>query len=71
MAKTVEIIEEYFNLKKLEYPNTTASINSGYIAGYIKKASTNSPLNSSTKALWIPQPRHSTPRYFLFKQGSI
>lgn len=42
-----------------------------YIAGNIWNASANSPLKIKTKALWVPHPRQSMPKSFLFMQGII
>ncbi len=41
------------------------------MAGNIKKAALNSPLNNRTRALCVPHPKHSMPRNFFDKQGSI
>lgn len=43
----------------------------GYIAGYMKKASINSPLTNKEMDRCKPQPIHSNPKYFLLRQGSM
>lgn len=43
----------------------------GYMAGYILKASTNSPLNKNNRDRCNPHPGQSTPRNCFVKQGSM
>ena len=43
----------------------------GYMAGYILKAATNSPLNKNNKDLCKPHPGQSIPKNCFVKQGSI
>ena len=42
-----------------------------YIAGYILKAPIKSPCIISPTERCMPQPKHSIPNSFLFKQGSM
>ena len=45
--------------------------NTNIRGGYWWKLSSKSPLISATKDLCMPQPGHSIPKYFLYKQGNI
>jgi len=39
------------------------------MAGNRKKASVKFPFKIRSKARWVPHPRHSTPKSFLFRHG--
>ncbi len=71
MASILIILLAYLNLKK-KFKNITKKRGiSVYIAGYIKKASANWPFKTKKNERCKPQPIHSKPNSFLFKQGSI
>lgn len=40
------------------------------MAGYILKANIKSPLKNKSVARWMPQPKHSTPKSCLLRQGN-
>jgi hypothetical protein len=52
-------------------PTNKSRLSNGYTAGYITNAATNSPFKRKAKERCKPQPKHSTPKNFLFKQGSM
>lgn len=68
--KTLVMTLEYFNLSVFPNNKKENKIIIGYRAGYILKASTNSPLNSNKADRCNPQPGQSTPNICFVKQGS-
>lgn len=71
IAKVIIILLENLNGLKVFMPTTKNNKTSVYIAGYILKAATNSPCSNNEKLRCKPQPIHSAPNSFLFKQGNM
>lgn len=71
MASVLIILLEYLYLKKIDITMAKDKGIIRYIAGYMKKASSNRPSIIRLIERCKPQPRHSKPKNFLFKHGSI
>lgn len=72
MITSIIRTDEYFLFLSIKLtPKIKKNNNTVYTAGYILKASENSPSKTRTTARWAPHPKHSTPRNFLLGQVSI